>query len=732
MKEIVRKYPLDKTGESPTNRVLGEPHELKPGINRSVVPRHGAFFSDTLIVRDTDNGRDLVEGEQYVAVLHYPDASKLADSEICCGIVITDPEIGENVLVDYQVLGGVYCNIEPVIASLINNINLDEREILWGDVFGRPSVFPPVQHLHDIGDIYGWEYVVQVLDDMTDLVLRRDVTSHEDIEAYIEREYGSMDAYADSVLATIREHKNRRDNPHRVTKSQVGLGNVANYAKSITDEALDRFNNNTRLTPRTVMEVIRELILTDLNKHLNDKTNPHRVTKAQAGLGKVKNFRVADIGEAIDGNRDDRYVTPDLARRAIADQGGSILQSHLDDEGNPHAVSKHQIFLGKIKNFSMASEQQAMDGVRDDLYVSPKSANAAIEDIAGAEIERHVGLKNNPHRVTKAQIGLGKVPNLSQAQLDDRYALTGTNFITTLDGPLTIKRGFPYEWEITNYDSYSDYSVDAPFLTMNIGGKNAEWSEIYAEWSRFSRNGSTLTTAADPSEMEAWQFNSTTNSIECTINSATYIGFVSPDRYQNYVLETRVSSVNSDDDYIGIVLAYATDSNGQVHTLEAFRTLGATGQFRIFKNFKVSGYSKELYRYQGMLKWPDGSVGSKPTTSNDPNHGWDDIPNGARIKATRVGDVITVETSQTNEDVYLPDATVEINLNDDPDLHVFKGAQQIGFGCHSQARSTWDVLQFPIGDYIVPGVVNEDATPGKHLLTVNRNGFDSTLEVEVI
>ncbi|MAP21625.1 MAG: hypothetical protein CL582_11875 [Alteromonadaceae bacterium] len=732
MKEIVRKYRLDKTGESPVNRVVGEPHTLKPGINRSVVTRHGAFFTDTLIVRDADTGRELNIKSQYIPVLHYPEASKLADSEICCGVVITDPEIGDRVIVDYQVLGGVYCNIEPVIANLINNINLDEREVLWGDVFGRPSVFPPVQHLHDIGDIYGWEYVVQVLNDMTDLVLRKDVTSHIEIEAFIEREYGSMDAYADSVLMRIREHKARRDNPHNVTKSQVGLGNVANYAKSTTDEAYDEFNNNTRLTPSKVMDILNEFILRDLDKHLNDRNNPHQVTKAQVGLGKVLNLLVATIEEAIEGTRDDRYVTPDLARRAIADQGGAILQAHLEDFTNPHNVTKHQVGLGLLKNFAMASIQQAKDGSRNDLYLSPRTAKEAIDQAAGDEIANHVARKDNPHKVTKAQVGLGKVPNMSIAQLDKRFALSGSNYLTTLDGPLTVSRGKPYEWQITNYDSYSDYSVDAPFLTMNLGGKGASWQEILNSWTRFSRKGDTLTTTFDETEMNAWQYNTDTNSVECTINSTTYIGFISPESYQNYVFEARVSSANGDDDYIGIVLAYARDASGQVHTLEAVRRFNTSGQFRIHKNFAIGVDSKELHRYQGILKWPDGSVGSKPTSSNDPNNGWDDVPNGVRIKATRVGDTITVETTQTNTSDYIPDAAFTIDLNDDPDLHVFRGAQQIGFGCLSQALATWDVLQFPIGDDIVPGVVKSDWATGPSKMTVYRNGEPSVLEVEIV
>lgn len=46
-------------------------------------------------------------------------------------------------------------------------------------------------------------------------------------------------------------------------------------------------------------------------EHLEDFNNPHQVTKAQVGLGNVQNYPIATQAEAISGTRNDRYMTPD-------------------------------------------------------------------------------------------------------------------------------------------------------------------------------------------------------------------------------------------------------------------------------------------------------------------------------------------------------------------------------------------------------------------------------------
>ena len=106
------------------------------------------------------------------------------------------------------------------------------------------------------------------------------------------------------------------DNPHSVTKAQVGLGNADNVsdankpvsiatAQAISD-AISNLIDGAPVTLDTLNELAQAInddenfattITTQLSNHVGDFFNPHQVTKAQVGLGNADN--VADIDKII-------------------------------------------------------------------------------------------------------------------------------------------------------------------------------------------------------------------------------------------------------------------------------------------------------------------------------------------------------------------------------------------------------------------------------------------------
>lgn len=71
---------------------------------------------------------------------------------------------------------------------------------------------------------------------------------------------------AGNLLVLINNHKSDTNNPHNVTKDQVGLGNVLNEKQYCESNPPP-----------------------DLAPHIENKNNPHGVTKSQVGLGSVLN-----------------------------------------------------------------------------------------------------------------------------------------------------------------------------------------------------------------------------------------------------------------------------------------------------------------------------------------------------------------------------------------------------------------------------------------------------------
>ena len=80
------------------------------------------------------------------------------------------------------------------------------------------------------------------------------------------------------IKESLDAHINNKSNPHGVTKAQVGLGNVQNLAPA------DMPVSTAQATAIAEAKAAGTKAQTDLNTHANRKDNPHNVTRAQLGL----------------------------------------------------------------------------------------------------------------------------------------------------------------------------------------------------------------------------------------------------------------------------------------------------------------------------------------------------------------------------------------------------------------------------------------------------------------
>jgi len=83
-----------------------------------------------------------------------------------------------------------------------------------------------------------------------------------------------------AVKSYTDTHINRRDNPHVVTKAQVGLSSVPNWSG----------DTNAALGTSDVKIPSQKAVKAYADAHGNRRDNPHLVTKAQVGLGSVPNW----------------------------------------------------------------------------------------------------------------------------------------------------------------------------------------------------------------------------------------------------------------------------------------------------------------------------------------------------------------------------------------------------------------------------------------------------------
>lgn len=147
----------------------------------------------------------------------------------------------------------------------------------------------------------------------------------------------------------------------------------------------------TNLVYATVPELkaTERKLQTNIDNHIGDTARHVSDQERTRWNGKADSshrHKVADIDglEAIIGNQ-----TTNKANQAD-------LTSHIQNQNNPHNVTKQQVGLGNVTNVEQASKQ---------------------------DFNNHATNHNNPHSVTKSQVGLGNVDNVRQASYESVEAL---------------------------------------------------------------------------------------------------------------------------------------------------------------------------------------------------------------------------------------------------------------------------------------------------------------------
>lgn len=69
-----------------------------------------------------------------------------------------------------------------------------------------------------------------------------------------------------------------------------------------------------------------------IQNHINDRNNPHGLTKDDLDLGLVQNYPIATDQECLDGAPGERLLTP--AKLKLVFKGELMRKGYMNEEGN--------------------------------------------------------------------------------------------------------------------------------------------------------------------------------------------------------------------------------------------------------------------------------------------------------------------------------------------------------------------------------------------------------------
>ena len=236
-------YPFDSTGILPGNKVIGEQHSVTETNFRNyyfIVPVFAPFFAESIVLIHSYQGVNtrLVEDVDYYCALPFIGATRAIGRPVYGAITFNNLKTAGVVSINYQTLGGNYCVDQQYVLQQIAEKAYNPRTVSWEHIVEVPAIFPPGPHQWDLVDLVGEAEVVAGL---------------ADIEAAI--------LYSSQQKAS--NHLTDFNNPHQVTKEQVGLGNVGNWARASNLEATAGVSTDTLIVPSTLRSVLQKFFTKD-------------------------------------------------------------------------------------------------------------------------------------------------------------------------------------------------------------------------------------------------------------------------------------------------------------------------------------------------------------------------------------------------------------------------------------------------------------------------------------
>ena len=233
------------------------------------------------------------------------------------------------------------------------------------------------------------------------------------------------------------------------------------------------------------------------------------------------------------------------------------------------------------------------------------------------------------------------------------------------------------------------------------------FKEVFETWTPYSHlNGKDNASA---SELAAWVYDESLDTIRMPLNSTTITGYVSPKTFSDYDVTVRCYSNDSDDDQMGVVGAFAVDSTGKEHTLTFIASpYNNTGKVKWCCKVDHCVYDISSTSYnQYIIANKTSAINSGSATSGG---GWSATPTGITIHVKRQGNVFTATCSQFNSTELDNNTTMVINLDDlstqYPVLNNFKGSASWGYMSMSQPNSCYENISVTNADGYIFDIPN--------------------------
>lgn len=428
----------DTTATLADNFIVDEEYNIQPGLNISIVPKYGAFFTKDFQIKDI-NG-NVVSKDNIIFTDLYEEATRLSGQAVYNNAVITNTSLTTKVFVTYRAYGGLFSRNANLLLDWVNEkFNEAVSPIDFFDLVDRPKEYTPKAHKHIWDEVYGARYIKPYLTRLENAIELDNSVFFNLLLEQIQNQLKEANEKA-SILAKLYSDNVINVITTNISKETLGLNLIANLSIADKEQMKEIAKDDFDVSTITEDKYINKKGLMAFVQELNDRS----VNMEKTGLGLANNKIVESKKGSLLSLGNSGIITLNSKRAII--ESGNFYEDNVYPKNYPETdsftilkvtnnLSNHGgVFLG----FNNSSGEMYSGVLTDDRCFMRikwyKFYSELTYDKILDKLNEHINARNNPHHLTKKQVRLEKVVNLPVATLDQIMGDEPVDAYMTLDG----------------------------------------------------------------------------------------------------------------------------------------------------------------------------------------------------------------------------------------------------------------------------------------------------------
>lgn len=300
MSNVKVRLTYDPTGRNPDNLIGSEVHDLKT-INgfpyKIVTMEHGGFYTQSLRVYDASY-KKLTPGTDYIVTYRYANISQRLGLNICSDVVFLNPNRIGNVFLTAQMVGGDIAFSLTTVDDYVDWFNQQPVGYVPrdDDYNGNEPLWKPGELDKERWKLDTFEPFNNEIYAMSRAIAGATGPYEQEFRDKVKADY---DAFLDLFNDRLQRHIDDKANPHVDTKADVGLNLVENYLLATEAGARTGTANDHYLSPLLSWATVDQLALMPLNAHVGNRSNPHQTTPEKINAPKKPVVDAAAAGKYL-------------------------------------------------------------------------------------------------------------------------------------------------------------------------------------------------------------------------------------------------------------------------------------------------------------------------------------------------------------------------------------------------------------------------------------------------